>query len=441
MSLVYPVCTVVALNPTLQLTGGSFGRFEILRFSRAAGSYALSLGSKKTASVMTRQSLKFGGCKKTRFAPFGRVFILGTALLLSVTSCTYTRPFTDVDGRVIPGSIAAMEIVRIGGTSQSLWFGGVDTRKPAVILLHGGPGASQSALFRHYDAPLEQHFLMVYWEQRGAGRSYHADIPRDSMTIGQFERDLDEVVDLVRQRFGKDRVILLAHSWGTVLGIIYAYEYPERVAAYVGVAQIANFAEGERLSYEWALAQAIQRDHRQAIADLRAMSPRPRSVDDELTKGKWVEVFGGMFHQGLSTWKLIRAAWSTDEANFVDLVKFGQGNRFSLESLRPEYSKVDLTCYHSFRVPIIFLLGRHDWHVPSVLAERYFETVAAPCKRLIWFEQSAHHPPFEEPEQFVRVMTDEVFPLVAGQSTACLASMALTKHFNRPATPATKLDR
>jgi proline iminopeptidase len=390
---------------------------------------------------MTRQRRKLAGCKKTRFVPFGCAFILGTALLLSVTSCTYTRPFTDADGHVIPGSIATMETVSIGGISQSIWFRGVDTRNPAVILLHGGPGASESALFCHYDAALEQHYVMVYWEQRGTGRSYHSDIPRDSMTIGQFERDLDEVVDLVRQRFGKDRVILLAHSWGTVLGIIYAYGHPEKVAAYVGVAQIADFAEGEQLSYEWALSQAVKRDHRRAIADLRAMSSRPRSVADELTKGKWVEVFGGMFHQDLSTWKLIRAAWSTDEANLVDLVRFGQGNRFSLESLRPDYSKVDLTRYQSFRVPIVLLLGRYDWHVPSVLAERYFDTVAAPCKRLIWFEQSAHNPPFEEPEKFVRVMTDEVLPLVAGQSKACLESVSLTKHSRRAATPAAELGR
>ncbi len=184
----------------------------------------------------------------------------------------------------------------------------MDTRNPAVILLYGEPGASESALFRHYDAALEQRFIMVYWEQRGTGRSYQSDIPRDSMTIRQFARDLDGVVDLVRQCFGKDRVILLAHSWGTVLGIICAYEYPEKVATYVGIAQIANFAEGERLS---------------------------------------------------------------------------------LGALRL-------------------------WHVPSVLAERYFDTVAAPCQRLIGFEQSAHSPPFEEPGNFVRVMTDEVFPLVAG---------------------------
>lgn len=138
-----------------------------------------------------------------------------------------------------------------------------------------------------------------------------------------------------------------------------------------------------------------------------------------------MEVFGGTFHQDLSTWKLILAASSTDEANLVDLVKFGQGNRFSLESLRPEYSNIDLTRYQSFRVAIVFLLGRYDWVVPSVLAERYFNTVQAPCKRLIWFEQSAHNPPFEEPERFVHVMRDEVFPLVAKQSNACIGSVSL----------------
>ena len=349
---------------------------------------------------------------KTRFALFNRAFILRVALLLSLTSrSAYTPLFVDADGHLIPGSIATMETVSIGGIPQSIWFRGVDTQKPAIILLHGGPGISESALFRHYDAVLEQHFLMVYWEQRGAGRSYHSDISRDSMSIDQFESDLDQVVDLVKQRFGKNKVILLAHSWGTVLGTIYAYKHPEKVAAYVGVAQIANFSEGERHSYEWALAQAIERDNSAAIADLQAMSPQPHSVDDELTKGKWVEKFGGVFHQGLSTWKLIQSALSTDETSLVDLMKFWQGNRFSLESLRPEYANVDLTRYRSFKVPIVFFLGRHDWHIPSVLAERYFKIIDTPCKRLVWFEESAHNPPFEEPEKFIQVMLEEILPL------------------------------
>ncbi len=134
-----------------------------------------------------------------------------------------------------------------------------------------------------------------------------------------------------------------------------------------------------------------------------------------MTKGKWVEKFGGVFHQDLSTWKLIQSALSTDETSLVDLMKFGQGNRFSLESLRPEYAKVDLTRYRSFKVPIVFFLGRHDWHIPSVLAERYFKIIDAPCKRLVWFEESAHNPPFEEPEKFIQAMIDEILPLATEQ--------------------------
>jgi len=103
--------------------------------------------------------------------------------------------------------------------------------------------------------------------------------------------------------------------------------------------------------------------------------------------------------------------------------------------------KVDLTRYQSFRVSIVFLLGRYDWHVSSVLAERYFDTVAALSKRLIRFEQSAYNPPFEEPEEFVRVITDEVSPLVTRQSKACMESMSATKHSGQPATPAAELGR
>jgi pimeloyl-ACP methyl ester carboxylesterase len=138
----------------------------------------------------------------------------------------------------------------------------VDKSQPALILLHGGPGASEAALFRHYNAELERHFLVIYWEQRGAGQSYDSDIPPESMTIAQFVRDLDEVVELVRRRFQKRRVILLGHSWGTVLGTIYSYEHPEKVAVYVGVAQISDKRREDAISCQFALASAQRRRNR-----------------------------------------------------------------------------------------------------------------------------------------------------------------------------------
>ena len=175
-------------------------------------------------------------------------------LLLAVCSAlawacgVHTRPFRAPDGTIVAGSIATMESARIGGTRQQLWFRGRDRYAPVLLLFHAGPGVSEAAMFRHYNSGLEQHFLVVYWEQRGAGRSYDADMPPQSMTIAQFLRDLDEVVELVRHRFGKDTVVLVGHSWGTVLGTIYAHDHPEKVAAYVGVGQLADVRESAQLS-------------------------------------------------------------------------------------------------------------------------------------------------------------------------------------------------
>jgi pimeloyl-ACP methyl ester carboxylesterase len=346
------------------------------------------------------------------FHRLGSRFAAATLLFLTA-ACVHTEPFRDAQGGIIPGSIAAMETIPIGGISQSVWLRGISRSNPALVLLHGGPGASESALFRRFNSELEQHFLVVYWEQRGAGRSYHSDIPPQSMTISRFVHDLDELVDWIRQRFGKDKVVLLGHSWGTVLGTLYAYSHPEKVAAYVGVAQISDVPTSRRLSWEFAMTEARKHGNAKAISGLEAIGPPPySSVDEQLATGKWVERFGGVFHARLSTGKLIRAALGTDEANVVDLVKFGQGNRFSLEQLEDEISHLNLVeNYRSFRVPVFFLLGRYDMNTPAALAEQYFQTIDSPQKHLIWFENSAHNPPFEEPDKFNRVLINEVLPL------------------------------
>jgi pimeloyl-ACP methyl ester carboxylesterase len=351
--------------------------------------------------------------------PLKRRLVVALCSVLASACCVHTRPFRATDGKILPASVASMEYATIGGMRQRLWFRGQDRNAPALILLHAGPGVSEAALFRHFNADLERHFLVVYWEQRGAGRSFAADIPPQSMTITQFLRDLDEVVQLVRGRFDKDRVVLVGHSWGTVLGTLYAHDHPEKIAAYVGVGQIADLEESARLSYEYALAQAEQRGDGAAARDLRAIGPRPSSADAMLALLGWVERFGGSFHGDLSMGDLIRTVIMSDETNLADLWRLRQGSRFSMEHLWPELSQLSLTGYRSFAVPIFFLLGRHDWQMPATVAARYFDRIDAPCKRLVWFEHSGHYPPFEEPRKFERVLVDEVLPLALTGARTC----------------------
>jgi pimeloyl-ACP methyl ester carboxylesterase len=348
-----------------------------------------------------------------------RRFAVALCVMLGSACSVYTRPFRSPDGTVLAESVASMEYATIGGLRQRLWFRGLDRRAPALILLHAGPGVSEAAMFRRFNGGLERHFLVVYWEQRGAGRSYDAGIPAESMTIAQFLRDLDEVVELVRRRFGKERVVLVGHSWGTVLGTIYTHDHPEKVAVYVGVGQIADIPESARRSYEYALTQAERHGDSDAAHELRAIGPSPRSVDGMLALQDWVDRFGGSFHGELSIGALVRAMLMSDEANLADLWLLRQGSRFSIEHLWPDLAELSLTKYRIFAAPVFFVLGRHDWQMPASVASRYFDTLEAPCKHRSWFEHSGHYPPFEEPANFERVLVDRVLPLASTGVRTC----------------------
>src|SRR5215471_13245110 len=119
-----------------------------------------------------------------------------------------TAPFRTPTGEVLTGSIADIGYQRLGGLGQWVMIRGESLANPPLILLHGGPGFSETPFFRRFSAPLEKSFTVVYWDQRGAGKSFDPAIPRSSMTVDRFVADLDELVDAVRRRLGKDQVTL-----------------------------------------------------------------------------------------------------------------------------------------------------------------------------------------------------------------------------------------
>ncbi|HEV7665876.1 MAG TPA: alpha/beta fold hydrolase, partial [Chloroflexota bacterium] len=148
---------------------------------------------------------------------------LATLLLLSTAGMAisqfraYTPPITDAGGNVLAGSIASMEQVRLGGVDQWVVIRGNNTANPVLLFLSGGPGGSELPMVRHNLAPLESHFTIVVWEQRGAGKSYAAG-PVENITAAQLESDAHELTLLLEQRFNQPKIYLLGSSWGTILG-------------------------------------------------------------------------------------------------------------------------------------------------------------------------------------------------------------------------------
>ncbi|HEX7761628.1 MAG TPA: alpha/beta hydrolase [Caulobacteraceae bacterium] len=322
-----------------------------------------------------------------------------------------TAPFRDQAGQVIAGSVAEAGFWRIGGIDQWVMIRGRSTGNPLLVILHGGPGSSETALFRSFNAALEDAFTVVYWDQRGAGRSYSKAIPAASMTIEGFIADLDELIDKLLARFERRKVVVLGHSWGSALGVLYVSRFPAKVAAYAGVGQVADMAASEAASYDFALAKARERGHRKAIRQLLAIGPPPHTLKAIGVQRRWLTAMGGALGPNLTLPKLIWRGLTSPEASPWDLVRLIQGSRFSLAYLWAELMAGNLQRdVRHFDVPVFFLLGRLDMQVAALVSAAYFEVLEAPHKELIWFENSGHMAPCEEPELFNRAMIDRVRP-------------------------------
>jgi pimeloyl-ACP methyl ester carboxylesterase len=324
----------------------------------------------------------------------------------------HTPPFRGQDGKPLADSIAEIAYHRLGGVDQWVMIRGESVDNPPLILLHGGPGFSETGFFRYHNASLEKSFTVVYWDQRGAGKSFDPDIPSDSMTVEQFITDLDELVEVVCKRLGKTAVVLFGHSWGSALGVLYAARFPEKVAAYVGSGQLGSSADAESASYTYALATAERRGKRKAVKKLREIGPPPYSTDSLFAERTLLQRMEGHLRPR-ALWKLLRMILASRESSLLEVPGTFRRFRTSHEMMWNEVSRLNLIeLAPALKVPVLFFLGRKDRWVPPETSVAYFDVLAAPMKKLVWFEHSGHEPFADEPARFNSAMVELVRPLV-----------------------------
>lgn len=326
----------------------------------------------------------------------------------------YTNPIEDQHGHSLPGSIASLEKIPLGGKQQWILIRGSDRNNPVILFLHGGPGTADMSLLRRYMGELEKHFVVVSWDQRGAGKSYAAMHPKASMTINQYLRDANELTQLLCLRFKQEKIFLVGHSWGSVLGMLSVRDHPGLYKAYIGIGQIADMLENERLSYEWTLEQAIKGNDQPAVKKLLDMGSPPYSGDWQkkfISQRRLLGKYGGEVY-GSSTGAfplVVGSLIRCTEYTWADKVNFFRGIFTTVHRVWPELMTINLKkMAPGLKVPVYFVLGRHDHEAPSLLAEQYFKSLEAPYKELIWFENSAHLPAIEENRKFTDLLVNNV---------------------------------
>lgn len=323
-----------------------------------------------------------------------------------------TAPITDARGRSLPHSIAELTQLNLNGAHQWICVRGHDRRKPVLLFLHGGPGLPELPLLTGH--ALEKQFVVVNWEQRGAGKSYDSRLFDGTFTVNTLVDDAVQLSRYLTKRFKQPRIYLMAHSYGTFLGILAIQKHPELFRAFFSISQIARQAEAEQISYNWVLQQAKQQHDTDAVELLeRHGRPVKLSGDGWLAYLTWqrelvADYHGGMYRGDFYS-LFIRSILLCREYTLMDKIRYAFGAQEAVRRLWLAAIETDLNqTAPTLSVPYYLFQGVHDYQTPYRIARQYFDRVQAPQKRLFTFTNSAHSPIFEEPERFMQLVSERM---------------------------------
>lgn len=323
-------------------------------------------------------------------------------------------------GRIVaPEGIQESFTAHLGGIDQWVNTRGQDRANPLLLFIHGGPASPAMPTLWMVQRPIEEVFTVVNWDQRGAGRTYletDPDAVRDTLHIDRYVSDALELAELLLRRYAAPKIILMGHSWGTIIGVRAVLERPELFSAYIGIGQVINTRENERLSYNYAISEATRHANTAALEELAAIAPYPGMTpitrERIIIARKWAQYYGGLSAFRHESQYYFNAPLLSPEYDDRAVAAINQGSLLTLERILPEFLEVDFDPITTFPIPIFFFMGRHDYTTPSTLAEAWLQRVNAPYKQGIWFERSAHLIPFEEPGKLLLSLAQQVLPVV-----------------------------
>lgn len=340
--------------------------------------------------------------------------ITGLALLVLAVGLARpaaTAPIVDARGQIVPGSVAELTTVLVGGRELGVLIRGTSTDNPVLLFLAGGPGGSELGAMRRHLPALERHFTVVTWDQRGAGRSYRALDPTHTATLAGAVADTIELTVHLRDRFDADRIYLVGQSWGTTLGVLAVTQRPDLYHAFVGTGQMVSQRATDRIFYDDTLAWAARTGDDRLVAQLEASGPPPYPTmfpyETALSHEQDVYPYdhaGNSEGVGQMSENLL-----VDEYSLIDQIHVLGAFMDTFAALYPQLQDIDFrrSATH-FDIPMYFVQGAHEARGRAQPFHEWYPMITAPHKDLTVLDTSGHRPLWEQPDAFVAYLVDTV---------------------------------
>lgn len=309
----------------------------------------------------------------------------------------------ETNGPATPLAIDDGLFVDINGTPQWITIRGRSANNPVILFLHGGPGMTLSGLAPMFSA-WEEHYTFVQWDQPHSGSTYikNLETGQGALTIERYVRDGLAVTRYLRERLGKDKIILLSTSWGSILGIEMIKKSPELFSAYVGTAQAVSGPEGDKLGYEMALQAAHARGDAAAIKALQQIAPPFETLESFLVRQQYTNPPGlpasAAEQAANAAFMKVMSKPAAADARYIAYRSLPPGfnaTKMFMEALRGVYAERrtwkarDLGL--KFDVPMFIFQGDNDLNTPLSLARDYLNDVQAPRKEFVVVEGASHN--------------------------------------------------
>ena len=308
-----------------------------------------------------------------------------------------------------PNGIDEGRFVTIGGIEQWITIRGEDRHNPVLLFVHGGPGDATNpwgyAAFRLW----LKHFTVVQWDQRGTGRTLGKNRAADTISIERLVQDGLELSDQLRKTLGKERIVLVGHSFGSMLGVLMAKARPELFYAFIGTGQVGDSTRNYSVAYDALLRKATAIGERQALSELKAVGPPPYADGRGFgVQRKWANFFEGADAFIAS---MLGFALSAPGYTVRDINDWFEGQGVSAEHLVPESRALDANALGGeFHTPVFVIQGAEDFTTPTSLAKSFVGSVRAPHKAFVTID-GGHFAVFTHSRQFVDQLLTNIRPL------------------------------
>jgi pimeloyl-ACP methyl ester carboxylesterase len=298
---------------------------------------------------------------------------------------------------------------------------------PVILFLHGGPGFANIPFIHTYQYDWENDFTIVNWDQRNSGKTLAANDPEtvaDTLTIERAVADAHEVTQYIKQKLGKEKIIVLGPSWGAALGTIVVQTYPEDYSIYIGTGQPISGVGGERIGFERALEAARAAGNQKDVDALMALAPYPPTAFDESIFKTSEEVrkiqakYKLAVDGGLGMLLPVFTSPYYTTGDIISFVKGVSNSQYQIGIWRASFEYDAHNYGTEYKIPVYYIQGENDWQTPYPLAKDFFEEISAPDKIFFSVPNAGHFTTLDNKKEFTRILVEEIRPLLEKYDTA-----------------------